>query len=531
MFKSHSLYSTVSNVTRKFLSNTYKRTGTVVANGGNAANGLQPGNGYVYHTFTSPGNLEVFMGDTTADILVVAGGGGGGQTIGGGGGAGGLVYHSAYPLPIGIHSVTVGGGGAGAPGNTGTYPTGSGTSGSDTIFSNIVAKGGGGGGNYNNVTNDAKPGGSGGGTGAGTNGTTTGTQPSQPQSGVPSGYIQYGNAGGESPSTNQGGAGGGAGGAASGPTAGIGTQLSGFAGDLVGISTLMTLSSYYSGGGGAGGRNPGGVFSAGGSGGGGNGGNGADGSAAVANSGGGGGGGGYRDSPTASFSGGNGGAGIVVVRYPVSLTTPSTTGIVTSGLTVYLDAANTSSYPGSGATWTDLSGSGNNMTLTNSPTFSTNNGGILQFNGSNQYGSLSLNYSTTNHTIMAASRYSGATRGRVISSNGNNWLFGHWSSGSEEYYAEGWVYEGTSNDTNWRIYAGLHNYTSDQISFYVNNTALVTNSTAGSQGFNGLAVGRSGAGNNEYSTCEVSFILVYNRLLTTDELTQNFNALRGRYGL
>jgi len=59
--------------------------------------------------------------------------------------------------------------------------------------------------------------------------------------------------------------------------------------------------------------------------------------------------------------------------------------IVTSGLVLQLDAANTKSYPGSGTTWTDLSGNGNNGTLTNSPTFSSANGGIFTFNGTNQF--------------------------------------------------------------------------------------------------------------------------------------------------
>jgi hypothetical protein len=201
--------------------------------------------------------------------------------------------------------------------------------------------------------------------------------------------------------------------------------------------------------------------------------------------------------------------------------------MVTNGLTLYLDAT---SYPGSGTTWTDLSGNGYNMTLTGSFTFT---GAALQFNGGG--GSLtSLNYSTTNFTIMAGSRYSGATRGRVISSMGNNWLFGHWSNSTQKYYAEGWITNSSQNensDTNWRIYTGLENYTSDQRSFYVNNTALVTNSTAGAAGFNGLSVGRWGVDNSEGSNCEVSFILVYNRLLSSEEMTQNFNAFRGRFGI
>ena len=57
--------------------------------------------------------------------------------------------------------------------------------------------------------------------------------------------------------------------------------------------------------------------------------------------------------------------------------------IPTSGLIFYLDAANTRSYPGSGTTWTDLSGNGNTGTLTNGPTYSSANGGQIVFDGSN----------------------------------------------------------------------------------------------------------------------------------------------------
>ena len=58
--------------------------------------------------------------------------------------------------------------------------------------------------------------------------------------------------------------------------------------------------------------------------------------------------------------------------------------IVREGLLFYLDAANTKSYSGSGTTWTDLSGNYNG-TLTNGPTHSSTNSGILSFDGSNDY--------------------------------------------------------------------------------------------------------------------------------------------------
>jgi hypothetical protein len=57
----------------------------------------------------------------------------------------------------------------------------------------------------------------------------------------------------------------------------------------------------------------------------------------------------------------------------------------TSGLQLYLDAGNSSSYSGSGSTWTDLSGNGRNATLVNGPTYSSSNGGILNFNGVDEY--------------------------------------------------------------------------------------------------------------------------------------------------
>ena len=70
--------------------------------------------------------------------------------------------------------------------------------------------------------------------------------------------------------------------------------------------------------------------------------------------------------------------------------------IVTNGLVLALDAANIKSYPGSGTTWTDLSGIGNNGTLTNGPTYSSANGGSLVFNGTDNYVSLPANSINTN---------------------------------------------------------------------------------------------------------------------------------------
>jgi len=98
-------------------------TGPFSATGGNVANGLAPGNGYKYHTFTSPGTFVVSQSGT-AEILLVAGGGAGGYRIAGGGGAGG-VLHGTTTLTAGTYNVTVGKGGASQSNNinSGGSPT------------------------------------------------------------------------------------------------------------------------------------------------------------------------------------------------------------------------------------------------------------------------------------------------------------------------------------------------------------------------------------------------------------------------
>ena len=73
--------------------------------------------------------------------------------------------------------------------------------------------------------------------------------------------------------------------------------------------------------------------------------------------------------------------------------------LITTNLVLHLDAGNSSSYSGIGTTWTDLSNQGNNATLTNGPTYSSDNGGAIVFDGSNDYVSLgtSINSNIAEH--------------------------------------------------------------------------------------------------------------------------------------
>jgi len=60
-------------------------------------------------------------------------------------------------------------------------------------------------------------------------------------------------------------------------------------------------------------------------------------------------------------------------------------GLVTDGLILNLDSTDTSSYPGTGTVWSDLSGESNDFTLVNGPTFSTDDGGTIVTDGANDY--------------------------------------------------------------------------------------------------------------------------------------------------
>ena len=204
--------------------------------------------------------------------------------------------------------------------------------------------------------------------------------------------------------------------------------------------------------------------------------------------------------------------------------------VVTNGLVLHLDAGNKASYPGTGTTWFDLSGSNNNGTLINGPTYSSTNGGVIVLDGINDYVDVPINLSTSNYTIMGAARYV-TIGGRTFSAKNNNWLMGHWNGGTINYYADNWVDASYGpSDTNWRIYAATGNYSGDSWELYVNGQPNIGPNNGGVNGPNGFAIG-SVTGSGEFSNSHISFLLCYNRVLTAVEVQQNYNATRSRFGL
>ena len=109
---------------------------------------------------------------------------------------------------------------------------------------------------------------------------------------------------------------------------------------------------------------------------------------------------------------------------------------------------------------------------------------------------------------------------------------GHWSTTTENHYAEGWVTNSNAgpSDTSWRIYAATGNISGDSYNFYVNGVLNAGPSNAGAAGPNGFAIG-SYAAASEFAAGHVGIMLVYNTVLTAAQIAQNFNAYRGRYGI
>jgi len=219
--------------------------------------------------------------------------------------------------------------------------------------------------------------------------------------------------------------------------------------------------------------------------------------------------------------------------------------IVTSGLVLYMNVTDPACYPGTGASVFNLvAGYPITGSLVNTPTYKDN---FLQFNGTNQYFQIPVNtgtnysllFTTGSSTVMGAARYADTSgNGRMISVSNiqtSNWLLGHFNNTTLNYYAEGTIAgtPGGPNDTNWRIYTGTANVPGDSYNFYVNGALNTGPSTGGARGPAGFEIGVSNNNGTrtEWSSGSLAFVMLYNRVLTAAEVTQNYDALKSTVGL
>jgi len=229
---------------------------------------------------------------------------------------------------------------------------------------------------------------------------------------------------------------------------------------------------------------------------------------------------------------------------------------VRNGLVLYLDAANPLSYPGTGTTWNDLSGNNNNGTLINGPTYSSDNGGSIVFDGVNDTVivenqdqqltnpsqvtiSVWLNRtSTINYSHFAGVPISNTSWSppyigyglEFISTSDNVTFIVGFINGEFAYTtAENtgltgintWVNITGTYDQNYRkIYIN-----GELITSIADNRILATTSgnfTLGAENYTQTNYPLNG---------KIPITLVYNRALSQQEVQQNFNAFKDRYGL
>jgi len=211
--------------------------------------------------------------------------------------------------------------------------------------------------------------------------------------------------------------------------------------------------------------------------------------------------------------------------------------IITEGLVLCLDAANPKSYPGSGTTWSDRSGNGNNGTLINGPTFDNGNGGSIVFDGVNDRVQTNFSISEVEATVMLATSPISSTSGYYVAQSagggdgGGRFLISA-TNGKDFSLRIGQQTLVTTGEFNmWYILTVTRNL-SGLTTFYNNGVVVgtFTNTTPFVSG-RIVDVGGSSFVSDRTIGGRISNVQIYNRALTSDEVLQNYNATKGRYGL
>jgi hypothetical protein len=253
---------------------------------------------------------------------------------------------------------------------------------------------------------------------------------------------------------------------------------------------------------------------------------------------------------------------------------------VTNGLQLYLDSHNTASWPGSGTTWYDISGNGNNATFYKNPSATAVGSGPGVVEGTVIDGSTLMNNGELYFNGTSASDLYQYAAGPNLGTNVLTWTINCWfkanslvSTGELPAVFTGiytgytgtpfgqsvnyclMFYNGTGNNNSiyggfynpgsWQItpagqsitagtwYNGVVTYDGATINLYINNTLVSTKTniftTTLVSGL-GYHVARRWDGYDSFDGY-VPVTMMYNRALSTAELTQNFNYYRNRYGM
>ena len=208
--------------------------------------------------------------------------------------------------------------------------------------------------------------------------------------------------------------------------------------------------------------------------------------------------------------------------------------IVSDGLVIYLDAANTRSYSGSGTSSNSLVG-GIGATLVNGVGFTSSNNGAFTFDGSNDYinfgNSSAVQQSSGTLSAWAkASSPGGGYRG-IIAKQGAYGLF----YTDSVLVAYDWAADAPRStgvniaDNTWKnVVLTYQSGVSNGTRIYINGVSVLT-TTITVLNQTGNLFGGAEANAGQYASCQISLFNIYNRALSATEVLQNYNATKGRY--
>jgi hypothetical protein len=225
--------------------------------------------------------------------------------------------------------------------------------------------------------------------------------------------------------------------------------------------------------------------------------------------------------------------------------------IVTDGLVLALDAGNTKSYPGSGTTWYDLSGNGNNGILANGVGYNSNNGGSLSFDGVDEYvqfssttisrngGAFSIWFYVDDFTNFAAGktvnsrilvRGDDTYRKMIALYNGGYGYENNTNSNPGELAGRTTPPYSSSAITSGQWINFVMSNGNSQSTFYINGVFDRTLNVSDDLQLRYIGYGAFDRTNYpDYLKGKVSNFKIYNRALTAVEVQQNYNALKSRF--
>jgi hypothetical protein len=210
--------------------------------------------------------------------------------------------------------------------------------------------------------------------------------------------------------------------------------------------------------------------------------------------------------------------------------------VITDGLVLFLDAGNNRSYSGTGTTWTDLSSTAITGSLTNGPIFSSANGGSVVFDGTNDY----VDITSSTHlnqplTMEAWININTQHNGMILSRGTGNYEMYTFTDGIIYTYW-GDAYNTTINNPSittgsWNQFCFSLSGTTENVyknGVFIGSRTLNTSPVYTNTG--NLNLGRRNSGTTYFSG-SIGFIKLYNRVLSSDEILQNYESTRERFNL